>query len=147
MTLRAPVSGTVTERLVNAGAGIEAGKPLFTIADISTLWVIANVPEGQISALRVGTPAEIHHPELGDQAMAGRVAYIDPILNEATRTGRVRVEITNPGERLKVGMFVDVRFLPPAKKSDNNAAATVVVPDEAVQRIGGARGCLHSIDR
>ena len=134
VTLRSPLSGTVTERLVNAGAGVEAGKPLFTIADISTLWVIANAPEGQISALRVGTPAEIHHPELGDQAMAGRVAYIDPMLNEATRTGRVRVEISNPGERLKIGMFVEVRFRTPVTKSDK-AAATVVVPDEAVQRI------------
>lgn len=68
ITLSAPVSGTVIERLVNAGAGVEAGKSLFTIVDISTLWVIANVPEGQISAMRVGTPAEIHHPELGDSS-------------------------------------------------------------------------------
>lgn len=58
VTLRAPVSGTVIERLVNAGAGIEAGKPIFTVADISTLWVIANVPEAQVGSLRMGTPAE-----------------------------------------------------------------------------------------
>ena len=136
VTLLAPIAGTVTERMVNAGAGVESGKPIFTIADISTLWVIANVPEGQISALHVGTPAEISHPEPGAQAMTGRVAYIDPILNEVTRTGRVRVEIANPGERLKVGMFVNVRFQTPTTKSDKITETMVIVPDEAVQRIG-----------
>jgi cobalt-zinc-cadmium efflux system membrane fusion protein len=136
VTLVAPGAGTVTERLVNAGAGIEAGKPLFTIADTSTLWVIANVPEGQISALNVGTRAEILHSELGPNARAGRVAYIDPNLNEETRTGRVRVEIHNPEGRLKAGMFVDVRFQAAAEHRNGKVVASVVVPDEAVQRIG-----------
>jgi RND family efflux transporter MFP subunit len=134
VTLRAPVRGTVIERLVNAGAGIEPGKPPFTIADISTLWVIANVPEGQISQLDVGTPAEIQSPELGQSGITGRIAYIDPVLNEETRTGRVRVEIVNPRERLKVGMFVAVSFSAGAS-GESATAKTPVVPDEAVQRI------------
>jgi cobalt-zinc-cadmium efflux system membrane fusion protein len=136
VSLISPGAGIVTERLVNAGAGIEAGKPLFTIADISTLWVIANVPEGQISVLNVGTPAEISHSELGLKARTGRVAYIDPNLNEETRTGRVRVEIQNPGGRLKAGMFVDVRFQADSGQPDRKAVTSIVVPDEAVQRIG-----------
>lgn len=134
--LRAPIGGTVIERTVNAGAGIEPGKPLFTIADISTLWIIANVPEGRIGHLRLGTPAEIRSAELGENSIAGRVAYIDPVLNEQTRTGRVRIEISNPGERLKVGMFVEVNFKTPTDKSSGEIAKSVLIPEKAVQRIG-----------
>jgi cobalt-zinc-cadmium efflux system membrane fusion protein len=134
--LRAPVSGTVTERHINAGAGIEAGKPILTISNISTVWVIANVPEGQVNALRVGTPAEIRSAALGQNAIAGRVTYIDTALNEETRTGRVRVEIANPGERLKTGMFVEVGFQTGTTGTGAAESQELVIPDEAVQRIG-----------
>jgi cobalt-zinc-cadmium efflux system membrane fusion protein len=135
VTLKAPIAGTVIERLVNAGAGIEPGKPLFTIADIANLWVIANVPDGQIGQLDVGTPADVRSPELGANTIAGRVAYIDPVLNEQTRTGRVRIEISNPRERLKVGMFVEVNFRAPSNAPNASTSKRVVVPDNAVQRI------------
>lgn len=127
----APVGGTVIERLINSGAGIEPGKPIFTIADISTLWVIANVPEGRIGLLRIGMPAEILSTDPGG-AIAGRIAYIAPVLDESTRTGRVRIQIDNPGERLKIGMFVEVSFDAPGG-GDRTA---IVIPEAAVQRMG-----------
>jgi cobalt-zinc-cadmium efflux system membrane fusion protein len=136
IALVAPVSGTVTERLVNAGAGIEAGKPIFTISNISTLWVIANVPESQVGSLRPGTPAEVRSAALGEGAISGRVTYIDPILNEETRTARVRIEVANQGERLKVGMFVEVGFETGAPPPGGEVASELVIPEEAVQRIG-----------
>lgn len=132
VALRAPVAGTVIERAVNAGAGIQAGIPLFTIANISTVWVIANVPEAQLGKIAVGTPAEVSSAALGESAMAGRVNYIDPRLNEETRTARVRIEMANPGERLKAGMFVEVGF------QAGTGAPTeqeLVIPSAAVQRI------------
>jgi cobalt-zinc-cadmium efflux system membrane fusion protein len=129
----APVSGTVTERLVNAGAGVEAGKALFTISNLSTVWVIANVPEAQIGQLRTGTPAEVRSAALGDGALSGRVSYIDPQLNEETRTARVRIETTNPGDRLKAGMFVEVGF---QTGTGQAAGEELMVKSEAVQRIG-----------
>ena len=132
VALHAPVSGTVTERHINAGAGVEAGKPILTVSNISTVWVIANVPEAQVNALHVGTPAEVRSASLGENAIAGRVTYIDTTLNEETRTGRVRVEIGNPGERLKIGMFVEVGF---QTGPDTAASHEIVIPDEAVQRI------------
>jgi len=135
VTVRAPISGTVIERLINAGAGIEAGKPLFTVADISTLWVIANVPEAQVGSLRVGTPAEVRASALGDEAISGRVAYIDPVLSEETRTARVRVEVTNQRERLKVGMFVEIGFQTEATRQGKPMENELVIPEEAVQRI------------
>jgi cobalt-zinc-cadmium efflux system membrane fusion protein len=134
ITLRAPSAGTITERLVNAGAGIEAGKPLFTVANIANLWVIANVPETQVKRLRVGTAAQIRAAGDGE-AVTGRVTYIDPSLNEETRTARVRVETANPGERFKVGSFVEVSFKTGAAGSAASEPA-LVIPDEAVQRIG-----------
>jgi membrane fusion protein, heavy metal efflux system len=132
MPLRAPVSGSVTERLVNSGAGIEAGKPLFTIANLSTVWVIANVPEAQVTSLYVGAPAEIHSAGLGKEALSGRINYIDPQLNEETRTARVRVEVPNPAERLKAGMFVEVAF----QVGRDEKSSELVVPSEAVHRLG-----------
>lgn len=135
LTVRAPISGTVIERLINAGAGIEAGRPLFTVADISTLWVIANVPEAQVGSLRVGTPAEARAAALGEMVIAGRVAYIDPVLNEEARTARVRVEVSNRQERLKVGMFVEVGFQTGAAEQGKAMESELVIPEEAVQRI------------
>ena len=135
ITLRAAAAGTVTERLINAGAGIEAGKPIFTVANISNLWVIANVPEAQVGALRVGTPAEIRAAALGDETLVGHVNYIDPQLSEETSTARVRVELPNPRERLKVGMFVEVGFRA-APPGGAGVVSELTVPEDAIQRIG-----------
>lgn len=132
--LRAPVSGTVTERLVNAGAGIEAGKPLFTIANLSTIWVIANVPEAQVSRLRIGTAARISSTALGEEPRSGRITYIDPQLNEETRTAKVRVELANTRERLKGGMFVEVEFQTGA--TTGIPSEELSVPEAAIQRLG-----------
>ena len=133
VALRAPVSGTVTERLVNAGAGVQAGTSLFTIANVSTVWVIANVPEAQLKFLRPGTPAEVRSAALGEGAFAGRVNYIDPRLNEDTRSGRVRVELANPGGKLRAGMFVEVGF---QAGTGTGEGQELVIKEEAVQRVG-----------
>ena len=133
VALRSPTSGTVVERAVNAGAGIQAGTALFTISNTSSVWIVANVPEAQIGSIRVGTPAQVNSAALGNDAIAGRVNYIDPRLNEETRTARVRIEVANPGERLKSGMFVEVGF---QAGSESAAGEELMVPSEAVQRIG-----------
>jgi len=133
VAVRAPAAGSVTERMVNAGAGVSAGTNLFTISNLSTVYVIANVPEAQIGTLRTGTPAQIRSAALGDGSVInGRVSYIDPQLDEATRTARARIEVANPGERLRAGMFVEVGF------QTTTGAATgeeLVIPASAIQRI------------
>lgn len=95
------------------------------------MWVIANVPEAQISQVHVGTPVEITATALGDTRSQGRVAYIDPQLNEDTRTARVRIEMPNPGERLKTGMFVQIGFQAGAAAEGQE----LVIKSEALQRI------------
>lgn len=131
--VRAPAAGMVTERPVNAGAGIEAGKTLFVLSNFSSVFAVASVPESQMTLLRVGTVAEINSPALGEGSINARVAYIDPQLNEDTRSGRVRLEVPNPGNLLRAGMFVEVGF------QTGTSAATgeeLVVKSEAVQREG-----------
>lgn len=105
--LRSPIAGTIIERFVNPGSGFEVGKPLLTIANTKILWVIANVPETQMNAIHVGSSAKV---KLGDRLVPGAVSYIDPRLNEDTRTSRVRIEITNPENKIQVGSFAQVEF-------------------------------------
>ncbi|HYR28039.1 MAG TPA: efflux RND transporter periplasmic adaptor subunit [Thermoanaerobaculia bacterium] len=134
VALRAPISGTITERLVNAGAGVQSGTPLFSIADLSTVWVIANVPESQINNMRIGTAAEVRSPALGQSIARGRITYIDPMLNEQTRTARVRLDVVNPNQQLRIGTFVEVNFEAGAA-AQTEAPTELVVPDEAIQTV------------
>ena len=127
--LRSPMAGTVIERFINPGAGFEQGKPLLTIANTAILWVIANVPESQMANIHVGSPATV---KLGSKEVAGRVSYVDPRLNEDTRTSRVRIEIANPNNKIQVGTFAQVEFEIPAI-----AQATAFVPEAAVQTVEG----------
>lgn len=135
VALSAPISGTITDRKVNAGAGIEAGKPLFTITNLSNVWVIANVPEAQVNQLRISTPAEIHFATTGQEVLTGHITYIDSTLNEETRTARVRIEVANAGEKLKVGTFVEVTFQVTGKVVTTNSEA-ILIPSTAIQHIG-----------
>lgn len=130
--LRAPLTGIVTERLVAPGAGIQSGQAIFTISNISSVWVTANVPEQQMSLIRIGTAAEVNSPALGEKIYA-RVTYIDPQINEDTRTARVRLAVPNPGERLRVGMFVEVVF---QTSTGEATGEELVVPTAAIQRLG-----------
>ncbi len=125
--LKAPISGTVIERFVNPGAGFEQGKPLLTIANTSSLWVIANVPEQQVPKIRLGMPAELIFDE---SHIAGRVTYIDSRLNEDTRTARVRIEVDNRRQTLKVGMFAQVKF-----NINSVGQMQLLVPSESVQKL------------
>jgi cobalt-zinc-cadmium efflux system membrane fusion protein len=130
LELRSPISGVVTERLVNPGAGVEAGNPLLTIANISTLWVIANVPEADMPSITLGMPAKVF---LDGKVIRGRVNYIDPRLNEDTRTSRVRVEIDNPKNLIRSGAFAQVEFS--HRFRDSKKKPEVFVPTSSVQNM------------
>jgi membrane fusion protein, heavy metal efflux system len=129
----APAAGMITERPVNPGAGITAGTTLFVLSNLSSVYAIANVPETQMSLIRVGTGAEIRSAALGEGAITARVTYIDPQLNEETRAGRVRLEVPNANGRLRAGMFVEIGFMTGTSEATGEE---LVVPSIAVQRIG-----------
>ena len=131
--IRAPLSGIVTERLVSAGSGIQAGQQMFTLSNISSVWITANVPQQQLGLINVGSSAAVKTTALGDQTINARVTYIDPGINEDTRTAKVRLAVVNPGERLRAGMFVEVGF---QTGTDSATGEELVVNSEAVQRVG-----------
>lgn len=131
VALRSPISGVITERKHNAGAGIEAATPIFSISNLGTVYVIANVPETNMARLRVGSVAEITSPAIG--TVSGRVSYIDPQLDETTRTGRVRLEVPNANGKLRAGMFAEVGFYTGTNEATGEE---LVVPSSAVQRTG-----------
>ncbi len=131
--LVSPISGTVIERTVNSGASIESGKSIFTIANLSSIWIIANVPETQLSQINIGTKAEVKTSIPGQEKLIGTVAYIDPRLKEETRTAQVRIDLANPGNKLNLGMFVEINFL---VTNPTTTTTIIAVPEDAVQRIG-----------
>jgi len=123
----APASGTVLEKKVISGQRIMPGDELYRIADLSTVWVIAEVPERDIGSISLGSAATVTFRAFPSQPMEGRVALVYPELKPETRTARVRIELPNPDGRLKPDMYADVVF-----HEDAADKPVVAVPDSAV---------------
>lgn len=130
VAIRAAASATVLERLVNAGQSIDAGTPVMKLANLSNVWVIINLPEARLPSVHVGAPAEIRVAALDGVVVTGRVSYIGAELDPETRTAPVRVEIPNPGQRLRIGMFVEAAI------EGSRTGEELTIPSTAVQRIG-----------
>lgn len=128
-TLSAPTSGVVAELGVREGAMVSPGMTLFRIADLSAVWVMADVPESLASQVRVGTDAEVRAVGAAD-AFIGKVSAILPDVDPATRTVKARVELRNPGLVLKPGMFARVTFKSAATQQ------ALLIPQEAVIATG-----------
>jgi cobalt-zinc-cadmium efflux system membrane fusion protein len=108
--IRAPVAGTVVERLVTPGQLLEAGAtPCFTVANLSRVWVMAHVFGADLAAVSVGDTAEVNSG-VGSRAFSGRVDNIAALVDPDTRAVAVRVVVDNPGDLLKKQMYVRVRL-------------------------------------
>jgi len=129
ITLRSPVTGIVAELGVREGMTVNMGSMLFRIAGLGTVWVIAQVPEAQAGTLVPGTTVEARVPAYPGETFTGRVSAILPEVNAATRTVRARIEVANPGGRLKPGMYAHLAFAGRAREG-------LLVPAEAVIRTG-----------
>src|SRR5437764_13336001 len=103
-----PASGSVTSRSVNPGEVIEANKELMRITDLSTIWVVGQVYEKDLATVRVGSGANITSDSYPGRVFRGRVSYVDPKIDTATRTAQVRIELNNRGQIFKIGMYVNV---------------------------------------
>jgi Cu(I)/Ag(I) efflux system membrane fusion protein len=123
----APASGTVLEKKVIDGQRIMPGDELYRIADLSTVWVIAEVPERDIGSITSGDRATVTFRAFPNQPMEGRVTLVYPELKPETRTARVRIELPNPDGRLKPDMYADVVF-----HADAEGKPVIAVPDSAV---------------
>jgi len=127
--VRAPLAGVVTSRAANAGLNIDPATPLFTIVDLSTVWVIADLYERDFAKVRVGSPATVTSAAYPDLRLQGRVSYIDPQVQPQTRTAKLRVEVPNAAGQLRFGMYVDVQ-------AGESVRSGLFVPAAAVQMVG-----------
>ncbi|MCE5277839.1 MAG: efflux RND transporter periplasmic adaptor subunit [Planctomycetaceae bacterium] len=106
VTIYAPAGGTVIERDAYSGKYVEAGERLLGIADLSTVWAVLDAYELDIALLRSGQEARFQTDAMPGKTFTGRVVFIQPTLDEATRTIKVRLVVPNPDQQLKPGMYV-----------------------------------------
>jgi RND family efflux transporter MFP subunit len=140
VTVRAPADGVVIARNVNPGQVVGAGQELFTVTDLSTVWVIGDLYEKDFAAVRVGSVATVTMPAARESVVRGRVAYIDPRVDPATRTSKVRVEVSNKSGDLRLGMYVALSF-----DAASGRQVTLVTRD-AVQAIGDRNVVYVQVD-
>jgi cobalt-zinc-cadmium efflux system membrane fusion protein len=124
----APISGVITEQQVTNAAGVQglSGPNPFTISDLSYVWIMCDVYENDLDAVHLGEYADIRLNAYPDRLLKGRIDNILPILDPSIRTAKVRLEVPNPGQLMRVGMFVTATFY--GKKAELRAA----VPSTAI---------------
>ncbi|MEO8193221.1 MAG: efflux RND transporter periplasmic adaptor subunit [Gemmatimonadales bacterium] len=129
LTLYSPVSGIVVEKNVVQGQSVTPGMQLMTVADLSTIWVTAELRESDAGGVRQGSQATVELSAFPGQTLAGRVSYVYPTLQAEARTIKARIVLPNPSGRVKPGMYATVRMTTPM-------ASALTVPASAVLQTG-----------
>ena len=124
-----PLSGVVIEKMVQQGQYVNVGDPLFSIADLSTVWVEIEVYENEFQNIKIGQLVEIRSQSYPGRSFSGRVTFVYPFLDPKTRTVKARVEMANPGLKLKPDMFVNAVI-------KVGMGLAIVVPSSAVMDSG-----------
>lgn len=122
-----PVSGVVTEKLVVPQQFVMQGQPLFQVADLSMLWVEADVYEQDLAKIAVGQRASVTTPSLPGVTLEGTIAFVQPTVSGETRATRVRIELPNRDLRLKPDMFVNVRLFAGSGRPSLTVPVTAIV--------------------
>lgn len=138
VVVRSPASGVIIEKSVVAGARAMVGDTLFKIADLSTVWVLAEVYEQDIGSIERGQTARVTLDAYPGKIFTGKVGFIYPTLNAATRTVKVRIELANPGYLLKPMMYAQLQI-------DTQKHRALAIPKSAVLESG--RRTLVLVDR
>jgi cobalt-zinc-cadmium efflux system membrane fusion protein len=142
VSLPAPISGTVISRAANPGEVIEANKEVLRVADLSSVWVIGQVYEKDLANIRLGSGASVTSNAYPGKVFRGRISYVDPQLDPATRTAQVRVELANPGQMLRIGMYVNLAFA----TLGGSERTSPTIPAAAVQQIGSQQVVFVATD-
>lgn len=130
VSLRSPVTGIVLGKAVLNGQYITPGQNLFTVADLRSIWVLADVYESDLSRLKVGQPVQMQLTAYPGEIYEGKVSFIYPTVSEQTRTLKVRMEFANPDMKLRPGMYSDVTV------DVGNGNRVLAAPTDAVMRGG-----------
>lgn len=129
LTLHAPVSGVVVEKPVLRGQAVQAGQKLYTIADLSEVWVEAELREADAGSVREGSSALVELSAFPGRPFPGLVEYVYPTLQSEARTLKARIAVPNPGGRIKPGMYATVRLSSPSREA-------LTVPTTAIVNTG-----------
>jgi len=132
--MRAPLSGTVIERKVTLGQAVERATDAFKIADTSHVWVSLDLYEKDLARVRVGQEVEMRTDALPGEMFRGRVAFIVPVIDQATRTAKVRLEFPNPKDELHAGQLVTARIVADPKLAIGEVLA---IPRSAIEQVEG----------
>jgi len=133
LTLPAPLDGVVIAREATEGAYVETGQPIYTLADLSRVWVTLEVHEREAPWVREGQQVAFSVEAFPGERFAGRVAFVQPTVDDDARTVRVRVEVPNGGGRLKPGMFAtgEIQSPNPGEGGAAGASPPLVIPATA----------------
>ena len=129
VTVVAPANGVVVNRGITVGTSVDPSTTLLTSADLSRVWVLAEVPEANIPGIRIGTRAQLDFPASGRPPFAARVDFLYPTLTDRTRTLRVRFSAANPGGTLRPGLYGTAAF-------EATGQRVITVPRDAVVDTG-----------
>ena len=143
LALRAPFAGTLVERHLQRGEYVARPDTLFTVADLSSLWIWIDVYERDLSRVHLGDEARVTVDAWPGRTWSGAVTYIRDAVDPDSRTVRARIEVENPDRALRAEMFAAVQLLDPHHE-DADAETVLAVPDAAVQR--GAKGSVLYVE-
>jgi RND family efflux transporter MFP subunit len=127
LPVRAPFGGRIIEQVALVGDGVEPGTSLFRIADLSMLWAGVRIYEKDLAAVRPGMEAVFRTQAFPGEEFRGRLVLVEAVMDEKTRTVEGRVEVANPAERLKPGMYIEA-FI-----AAGDQRRALVVPESALQ--------------
>ncbi len=132
--LRAPIDGTVITRAVTLGQSVERSTDAFTIANLARLWVLLDIYEKDLARVHPGQRVNLRTDAAAGEVFKARVAYVDPVIDEKTRTAHVRVEFENKERKFRLNQLVTARII---GDSEHAGPPVLAVPNAAVQRVEG----------
>jgi len=134
LPVRSPIGGIITEKHAIVGELSDPSKSLYSVADLSSVWVMVDINEKDLAKIHRGQAATVIVGAFPDLKLRGRITYIADLVNESTRTVKARVEVANPGRRLKPEMFATVELALPA-----DAPPVVTIPEDSLQDMDGKK--------
>ncbi len=134
LPVRSPIGGIITEKHAIVGELSDPATSLYTVADLSSVWVMVDIHEKDLAKVRRGQNATVVVGAFPDMKFRGRINYLADVVDEGTRTVKARVEVANPGRKLKPEMFATVEL---AMAGD--APPVLAVPEDAVQELNGKK--------